>query len=348
MASVADLAALLNAKRDLTRSQAGEAASELLSGKVQDSQGAAFLASLAAKGETDDELLGMLDSMLKYSLRAEIDDPDTAIDVCGTGGDGLGTLNVSTAAAFVVAAAGVPVAKHGNRSSSGGCGSADVLEHFGYDLQVGPESMREMLRDCGICFMFAQKFHPAMKNVTGARRVAACRTAFNILGPLANPARVRRQLVGVSSTDLLRRIPPLLVTRGARRVMAVMSDDGMDELSTASTGRICLADGRDVTEIAVYPQLLGLHTSSIADVQARTVREAATAFVHAIDGINGGAGAETVILNAAAALLLAEVEESLEDAVNVASYTVASGKAYGLFANFVKKYGNPAILEKVT
>jgi anthranilate phosphoribosyltransferase len=311
---------------DLTYEQMSGVINGMLRGETGDEENAAFLSSLTAKGETDDELLCMLDAMRRFSPGIDLAGADDLIDMCGTGGDGMRTFNISTSASFVVAAAGVPVAKHGNRSSSGPSGSADIFEYIGCDLGAGPETIRSMLRDCNICFLFAQKFHPAMRHVAAARRRIGHRTAFNILGPLSNPAGVRNQLVGVSSADLLRRIPRLLERRGSRRVMAVMAENGMDELSTASKGRACMLRGGAVTEETVDPTGLGLAESTIGEITVRSGKEAAETFVRSLRGTAGRAVVETAALNAAAGLVVGGAAETVGDAVGTALEAIRRGE----------------------
>ena len=237
---ISDLISKLQEKTDLTYEEMNQVMTDVLSGKTTDADNADFLSNLADKGETDDELLGMLDKMQEFSLKIEPKNTGSIIDMCGTGGDKLQTFNISTTASFVVAAAGGIVAKHGNRSSSGISGSADIFEYFGYDLNLEPSKIAEILEKHNICFMFAQKFHPAMKHVSAARKQLGKRTAFNLLGPLSNPAGVKNQLVGVFSIEYLDRLPLILKRKGAQNIMTVRSDDGMDEFSTSSTNRVCI------------------------------------------------------------------------------------------------------------
>ena len=211
---ITELIKKLEDNTDLSYDETLSVMSEMLSGKTSDNDNASFLSNLAKKGETDDELLGMLDKMQELSIKVNPKNQGTVIDMCGTGGDKLQTFNVSTTASFVVAAAGGIVAKHGNRSSSGVSGSADIFEYFGYDLNQEPTKIAETLEKHRICFMFAQKFHPAMKHVSAARKQLGTRTAFNLLGPLSNPANVKNQLVGVFSTEFLDRLPELLKKKG--------------------------------------------------------------------------------------------------------------------------------------
>ena len=203
---ISELISKLQEKTDLSYDQMNNIMTDMLSGKTTDIENADFLSKLAQKGETDDELLGMLDKMQEFSLKVETKNSGTVIDMCGTGGDSLQTFNISTTASFVVAASGGTVAKHGNRSSSSVSGSADIFEYFGYNLNMNPIEISEVLEKHNICFMFAQKFHPAMKNVSSARKQLASRTAFNLLGPLSNPANVKNQLIGVFNSNIFSEI----------------------------------------------------------------------------------------------------------------------------------------------
>ncbi len=345
---IAGLISRLRDGADLTHGQMSSAMAEMLSGSTSEQQSIDFLGALAEKGETDDELLGMLDKMQEFSLRVEPGDRGTPIDMCGTGGDGLYTFNVSTAASFVVAAAGGTVAKHGNRSSSGASGSADVFEYFGYDLDQGPPQVADILDRHGICFMFAQKFHPAMRHVSSARKKLGRRTAFNLLGPLSNPARVKNQLVGVSSADLLCRLPLLLKQGGAQSVIAVRSDDGMDEFSTSAVNRIAtLQNGRVLTS-SVDPEAVGLHKSSLRDIQIETRRQAIESFVGVLDNTANRAMTETTALNAAGGLIVAGIADGFGEAVETALSAIRDGKAFKTLEGFVQDTGDIARLREMT
>ena len=343
----------------LSRQGAAAAMRDVLSGDSPDAGIARLLSLLAARGETDDELEGMLDAMMERCVRAE-PPPDGAIDVCGTGGDGARTFNVSTAAAFVAAAAGAKVAKHGNRSSSGGTGSADMLEALGLDLASTRGGAASAAAGCGVGFMFAPAFHPAMKAAAAARRaLAGTRTALNLLGPLANPARVRRQLVGVSSDAHLERLPAMLARRGSECAMGVRSANGLEELSTCSGGEAVIvrrAGGRDrgdpdgparasTLRIAVRPEDLGLHASGLAEIVPGNPREALRMMVGAIDGRACRAAVETAALNAGAALVVAGIAGSISDGLGVALEATESGRASRTLDAFVAAHGNPDLLE---
>ena len=344
-------------------------------GGADDDAAAALLREMACRGESEGELLGFLDAVSARVIGVDLPAPPgrfggaQAIDVCGTGGDGMRTVNVSTAAAFVAAAAGVPVAKYGNRSSSGGTGSADVVEALGCDLWAGPGAAADAFGRLGICFMFAQAHNPAMKNVAAARRIAACRTAFNVVGPLTNPARVRRQLVGVSSQGLLETVPRLLVAaRGAELAVAVRSSDGMDELSAAVPSDVCearAADGggngrrrrrgdAEVRRYRIDPSSLDLRGRrprrgggpGAPDLRTASAAESLQKFVAAVDGTAGSAVQDTVELNAAAALYAGGAVAGIPDGLAAARGAVESGRASRLLDGFVSLCGLPGRLEE--
>lgn len=330
----------LEAKKDITYDEMSHIMSDILSKKTSDSENTRFLLALTEKGETDDELLAMLDRMEEYSLKINPKNKGTIIDMCGTGGDLLQTFNISTAASFVVAASGGIVAKHGNRSSSGVFGSADVFEYFGYDLNFEPHRVEEILERYNICFMFAQKFHPAMKNVAKARQELKRRTAFNILGPLTNPAGVKNQLIGVHSIEFLDRLPRILKRRGSENIMTVRSDEGMDEFSTSSVNRVAILRGEKVLMNAVEPEMVGLHKSSINEIQISTKNEAIKSFVDVLSGKANRAMAETTALNAAGGLIVGNICKNFDEGVEMALNTINDGKAIKLFEEFIKETGD--------
>jgi anthranilate phosphoribosyltransferase len=337
----------LEQKIDLNYDQMSEIMSEVLSGKTNDKQNVSILSNLSQKGETDDELLGMLDKMQELSLKITPKNQGTVIDMCGTGGDKLQTFNISTTASFVVAAAGGIVAKHGNRSSSGISGSADIFEYFGYDLNAEPSDVAKILENHGICFMFAQKFHPAMKNVSLARKQLATRTAFNLLGPLSNPANVKNQLVGVFSHEFLTRLPHILKRKGVENIMTVRSNDGMDEFSTSSTNSVCILKNNIITVNSIDPEFLGLHKSSLHDIQIKTKQNAIESFVGVLNNTANQPMIETTALNAAAGLLVGNVVNSFEDGLELALNTIIDGKAMSLLEKFVASTGKIEKLKEI-
>jgi len=344
---ISDLIQKLQEKTDLTYDEMNGIMTDILSGNTNLQENADFLSNLADKGETDDELLGMLDKMQELSLKIEPKNQGTIIDMCGTGGDKLQTFNISTTASFVVAAAGGIVAKHGNRSTSGVSGSADIFEYFGYDLNQEPSKIVQILEKHKICFMFAQKFHPAMKHVGPARKQLGKRTAFNLLGPLSNPAGVKNQLVGVFSNEYLDRLPAILKRKGAENIMTVRSDDGMDEFSTSATNRVCILRDDKVLMNAIDPEVVGLHKSSLNDIQISTKEDAIKSFVGVLNNTANQAMIETTALNAAGGLIVANIVNNFEEGVELAMNTIKDGKAFKTLENFVADTGDISKLKEM-
>ena len=354
MMTVPDIIKKLQHRVDLTCDEVGHIMTDILSGDTDEQTVVDFLSNLTKKGETDSELVCMLEKMQEFALRVEIDDnisssPSlaTAIDMCGTGGDRLETFNISTTASFVVAAAGGLVAKHGNRSSLGVSGSSDIFEYFGYDLNQEPDKITTILRENNICFMFAQKFHPAMRHVSAARRQIRTRTAFNILGPLSNPARVANQLVGVSNMKYLTRLPAILKRSGSKNIISVCSNNGMDELSTSGTNHVCILKDGDITTATISPQDVGLHKSVLADIQVKTREDAIRSFVDVLNDTANQAMVETVALNAAGGFMVAGMADSFDDGTSLALDTIKSGRAFKCLERFVKNTGDVSKLEDV-
>lgn len=344
---ISDLILKLEQKTDLTYDQMNYIMTEILSGKTNDKENLDFLANLTEKGETDDELLGMLDKMQEFSLKIEPKNKGRIIDMCGTGGDNLHTFNISTAASFVVTAAGGIVAKHGNRSSSGIFGSADIFEYFGYDLNSEPSKIAYILEKHNICFMFAQKFHPAMKYVSNARKQLGKRSAFNLLGPLSNPACVKNQMIGVFSIEFLDRLPLILKRKGAENIMTVRSDDGMDEFSTSATNRVCVLRNNKVLMNVIDPQVVGLHKSTLKDIQIKTKEDAVKAFVGVLNNTANQAMIETTALNAAGGLIVADIASNFEEGVELALDTIRDGKAFKLLEKFIADTGDISKLKEM-
>jgi len=318
---------------------------EILAGKVSADETTSFLGNLTEKGETDQELLAMLDKMQQNAVHIHPKINQKIIDVCGTGGDKMNTFNISTTASFVIAASGVVVAKHGNKSVSSTSGSSDIFEYFGYDLNMEPQRVQEIIEKFGIGFMFAPKFHPAMKNVSEARKRLGKRTAFNLLGPLCNPAQVKNQLVGVYSKEYLSRIISLLESRGSENVMTVISEDGLDELSTTSKNYIYHLNKGEVTSSVLDPVELGLGKTKLADLQVSTKEEAINAFTDVLRGIAKKPMLEITALNAAAGLIVGGFSEKFDEALEISLRSIKNGKAYDLFKNFIKYCGDATKME---
>ena len=330
----------LKNQTNLSYNEISEAMENILKGKVSDEETSNFLKYLRDKGESDDELLGMLDKMQSFALQVSPKSKGTIIDVCGTGGDNLQTFNISTTASFVIAAAGGIVAKHGNRSVSGVSGSADIFEYFGYDLNSSPDRVAEIIDKFGIGFMFAQKFHPSMKNVANARKMIGGRTAFNLLGPLSNPAQVKNQLIGVFSDEFLERIVLLLKKRGSENIMTVRSQDGLDELSTTSKNQVYFLKNGIITPMTIDPEKLGLTKPQIKDIQISNKDQAINAFVSVLNNTANNAMIEITALNAAGGLMVANIAKNFEEGIEIALNTIKNGDALKLLENFVRDYGD--------
>jgi anthranilate phosphoribosyltransferase len=339
--------ARLEVGANLKQDEMHKAMELLLTEGTPDQVKAVFLQHLANKGETDDELLAMLAKMEEHGVHISPKIKGTIIDVCGTGGDKLQTFNISTTAAFVIASCKGIVAKHGNRSSSGISGSADIFEYFGYDLNADPQKATSIIEKHRIAFLFAQRFHPAMKNVAAARKMLQSRTAFNLLGPLCNPARVKHQLIGVFSEEYLERIVNILQRRGAQNIMTVHSQDGLDELSTTSKNKICFLREGNVGKMIIDPQKFGLHPATIKDFQITTKQEAIQAFVSVLNGTASQARTEIVALNAAAGLVVGNVAKDLEEGLELSLESIKSGGSFSHFENFVKDCGDYTKLKEI-
>ena len=335
-----DVLSKLKVGNNLSYDETSDSMESILKGNISVEVTGNFLKYLREKGETDDELLGMLDKMQSFSVHISPKRIGTIIDVCGTGGDNLQTFNISTTASFGIAAAGGIVAKHGNRSVSGVSGSADIFEYFGYDLGASQERVTEIIDKFGIGFMFAPKFHPAMKNVANARKMIGGRTAFNLLGPLSNPAQVKNQLIGVYDDKFLERLALLLKKRGSENIMTVRSQDGLDELSTTSKNKVYFLKDNSINKMIIDPQKLGLTKPKIKDIQVTTKDEAVNAFVSVLNNSANKAMIEITALNAAGGLVVANVANDFKSGLEIALETIKSGMSFSLFEDFVRYCGN--------
>ncbi len=296
----------------------------IMEGRVHEGQLAAFLTAQSLRGPTIEEIIGAARAMRAAMLT--IDAPAMAIDLCGTGGDGLGTLNISTAVSFVAAACGVPVAKHGNRSASSKSGAADVLEKLGVKIDLTPEAAATCLREIGLCFLFAQTYHPAMKHVATVRRALGFRTIFNLLGPLSNPARVKRQLMGVYAKEWIEPLAHVLAALGAEKAWVVHGHDGLDELSTTDITHIAEVANGVVTMRSVSPEDAGIGRASLDDLEGGDAEENANAILRLFAGALGPYR-DIVLLNTAAALIVAGKASNLGQGANLAAEAIASGAA---------------------
>ena len=297
----------------------------IFTGRLAEDEIIAYLATTADRKPTVDELVGAVTSMRQHMLSLSV--PANALDLCGTGGDGLGTLNISTAVSFVVAACGVPVAKHGNRSASSRSGAADVLEALGVNINLDPQAAASVLAETGLVFLFAQTYHPAMKHVGHARKQIGRRTIFNLLGPLANPARVTHQLVGVFSSDWLVPYAEALKALGSRRAWIVHGKDGLDEVSISGPTQIAVLDNGTVTTRELTPEDAGLGRSPLAEITGGNATHNARTLRHLLQAGTPGAYRDIVLLNAGAALMVAGVAKDVKDGVAKAAQALDSGAA---------------------
>ncbi len=332
---------LLLENHELTSDQAKASMKEIMSGEATSSQVAAFLIGLKQKRETADEVTALAQVMREFSRRIRPRITGYLLDTCGTGGDRTKTFNVSTTAAFVIAAAGVPVAKHGNRSFTSKCGSADLLEQLGLNLNMEADLVERAVEEIGIGFMFAPNFHPAMKNVASVRREIGVRTVFNILGPLTNPAGANAQLIGVYDRELLEPMCLAAHNLGAKSVMTVYGLDGVDEISiTGKTIIVRRQDGRIFRE-EVEPDDLGLKRSTAVEVAGSDPENNARLTVKILSGRLGREDprVQMVLANAAAGLVLCERAKNFREGVEIASKVVSDGKPFRTLHQLVEFSG---------
>lgn len=319
----------LAAGEKLSQDASARAFSLLMAGDVSPIRMSAFLTALAVREATTEEIAGAARAM-RHAMR-RIEAPADAIDLVGTGGDGHGTLNVSTAAAFVVAACGVPVAKHGNRNMSSRTGAADVLEALGVRIDLEPPAAERCLRDAGICFLFAETYHPAMKHVGPVRRELGFRTIFNLLGPLCNPAGVRRQLLGVYSKEWIVPVAQVMQKLGAEKVWVVHGSDGLDEMTTTGVSHVAVLENGKISSLTVAPQDVGLEHATLSALKGGIPEDNADAIRKLFAGTKG-AFRDIVLLNAAAALIVADKVRNLKDGVALAAKAIDSGNAADVLA----------------
>jgi anthranilate phosphoribosyltransferase len=320
--------------RHLSRAEAAAAVDAMLDGTAPAALIAALLIALRVKGETPDEIAGAAQALRARAARVDVP-LDRLVDTCGTGGDGAHTFNISTAAAFVAAGAGARVAKHGNRAASSKCGSADVLAALGAEIELPPESVAACIRQCGIGFLFAPRHHAAMRHVAPVRKELGVRTLFNLLGPLANPAGARRQLLGVPAPHLVDVLARTLVELGAERAFVVHGHPGLDEISPAGPTRVAEVRGGRVREFEVTPEELGVPRGAIEDLRGGHAERNAVLLREVLRG-ERGARRSAVLLNAGAAIAAAEVCESIRDGIRLAEQSIDSGAAFDRLEQFVR------------
>ncbi len=325
-------------KKNLTHGEMHAVMMEIMSGRAAESDIKDFLLALNAKGFTVEEITAAAQIMRKFVVLLETNH-EVVLDTCGTGGDAKGTFNISTAVAFVVAACGVIVAKHGNRSVSSNSGSADVLESLGINLQMPYERMSACLDEVGIAFMFAQRHHPAMKHVAAVRKSLGVKTIFNVLGPLTNPARATHQMVGVYNKRLTEQFAQVLKILGAERAVVVHGADGLDEISTAATTFVSEYNGRDILSYEISPEDFGISRVSEDALKGGSPMDNAKLMEFILKGKGLPAHMDVVALNAGFALYAAEAAASPQEGLQRVRQVMADGKPWEKFEQY-KEFSN--------
>ncbi|MEJ7820337.1 MAG: anthranilate phosphoribosyltransferase [Rubrobacteraceae bacterium] len=318
----------------LTPGEAERALEAIMEGTVPPAATAALLTAMRVRGESVAEIVGFARAMRRFAARVEA--PDDVVDTCGTGGDAKGTINVSTAAAFVARGAGVTIAKHGNRAATSQAGSADVLEALGAEIELGPKAVSRCIAEAGIGFMFARTHHPAMRFVAPVRAELPFRTIFNLLGPLTNPAGAKRQLIGVFATEYVRPVAEALRELGAEKALVVHGADGLDEISSGAKTTVAEVSQDEIREYEIRPEDLGLpshHPDAIlggdAHLNARILRDV-------LSGIERGAPRDVTLINAAATILVSGKAATLEEGLQTARNSIDEGAALEVLETFIK------------
>ena len=325
----------LSKKQNLTYLEAEEVMDEIMSGKATPVQMSAYLTALALKGETIDEITASAAGMRAHCIKL-LHDMDV-LEIVGTGGDGSNSFNISTTASLVIAAGGVPVAKHGNRAASSKSGAADVLEALGVKITIPPEKSQELLGKIGICFLFAQNYHIAMKCVAPIRKELGIRTVFNILGPLSNPAGANMELMGVYDEALVEPLAQVMANLGVTRGMVVFGQDSLDEISMSAPTSVCeIKDGK-FTSYVLPPAPFGYERCTKEELQGGTPQENAVITKAILEGKETGAKRHAVCLNAGAALYIAGKAASIEEGVKMAEQLIDSGAALKKLEEFIQK-----------
>ena len=325
--------ALLVSGQSLPEDQAEQVMSEIMNGEVTPAQFGAFVTALRLKGETVDEITGLARVMRSKAIGVVAD--GALVDTCGTGGDNSSTFNISTAAAFVAAGAGVRIAKHGNRAMSSQCGSADVLETLGVCIELNAEQVQRCLEEVGIGFIFAPAFHPAMKYAGPPRREIGIRTVFNILGPLTNPASASAQVLGVAEESLTEKLAQVLQSLGCQHALVVHGEDGLDEITVTGKTRVCELKDNRITTYFISPEDFGLSRATPDSLRGGTVDENAVLLRGILTGAQGPQR-DVVLLNAAAALVAGGRAQELQHGVKLAGEAIDNGSALAKLEELIK------------
>ncbi len=319
--------------KSLNLEESAQVMDEIMSGEATPAQFGAFVVALRMKGETVEEIAGLAKGMREKATRVRVKGP--LVDTCGTGGDALGTFNISTTAAFVVAGAGLPVAKHGNRAISSQCGSADVLECLGVKIDLDARHMARCLREVGIGFLFAPQFHPAMKYAAAPRREVGIWTVFNILGPLTNPAGARCQVIGVANPSLTYKLAHALQILGCEHALVVHGEDGLDEMSIGGRTTVCEINRGTFRTYFVTPEEFGIVRKPLDQVKGGSAAENARMLLSVLEG-ELSPRRDIVLLNAAAALVAGNTAGDLQEGIQLAAVSVDNGKARAKLGELVE------------
>lgn len=320
--------------KNLTKEEMIQCLEDITEGRATDAQIGAFIMAMKMKGETVEELEGAASFFREKATKVDVEDPDNLVDTCGTGGDLSDTFNVSTITAFVLAGAGIRVAKHGNRSVSSKSGSADLLEFLGAKIDLGPEQVKRMIGEIGIGFMFAPLFHPAMKRVVGPRREVGIRSLFNLIGPLSNPAGAKRQLLGVFSDQFVEKVARVLLRLGIKRAVVVHGKDGIDEVSISAPTTVAEVSGGEVRVYEFTPEELGFRRYPIDYIKVKSVEESAKVAMSVLKGEPSPA-LDMVLLNSAFGVLVSGMADDLKTALEVAKDSIKGGKAQRKLSEFI-------------
>jgi len=323
----------LVAGQSLTMEQAAAVMNEIMGGEATPAQFGAFVTALRLKGETVEEIAGMAKVMRERAVPIAVSEP--VVDTCGTGGDASGSFNISTAAAFVVAGAGLKVAKHGNRSMSSICGSADVMEALGVRIDLGAEQVQRCLEEVGIGFMFAPNFHPAMKYAAAPRREIGIRTVFNILGPLTNPAGAKAQVLGVAEGSLTMKMAQVLELLGCHHALVVHGEDGLDEITPSGRTTVCELKEGAINSYSLAPEDFGFQRATRESLKGGSAQDNAGLLRKVLEG-EKGPRRDIVLMNAAAALKAGDKAASLEEGIEIAKESIDSRKALEKLEGLIK------------
>ena len=331
-------------KHNLTGEQMHDVMRQIMTGGATDAQIGGFLIALRCKGETIEEIAAAAEVMRELATKVQVSG-DHVIDTCGTGGDGANTFNISTTAAFVVAAAGGQVAKHGNRSVSSCCGSADVLEAAGVNLDLNPTQVARCVKEIGVGFLFAPKHHSAMRHAIGPRKEMGVRTLFNLLGPLSNPARAPNQLIGVFSREWVRPMAEVLKKLGSNHVMVVNAEDGLDEISIAASTYVAELKNGNINCYSLTPVQFGFKRGSLADLAVKDVASSLAMMQSVLDN-EAGPARDIVALNAGAAIYAANLSDNLQSGIQKALQAIAGGAAKAKLDALIQFTNSPSMFDK--